>query len=158
MVYEVCYDMSVATFVENTKARFNYEILDEYEAGIELLGLEVKSLREHHGQIEGAHVIVRGGEAYLIGMDLPPYQANNAGPEYNPLRTRKLLLKKNEIKELADKDAQKGLTIVPLSLYSKSRKIKIRIAVVRGKKKFDKRETIKKRETDRDIRREMKVH
>ena len=142
------------SYVENSKVRFNYEIINEYEAGIELLGSEVKSIRSGHGRIDSAHVIVRGGEAYLINMDLPPYQAKNAGENYSPTRTRRLLLNKNEIKKLEESGNTKGLTIVPLSLYTKNRKIKIKIAVVRGKKKFDKRETIKKRDTDREIRRE----
>ena len=144
----------MANYVENTKARFDYEILDEYEAGIELFGYEVKSLRNNQGRIEGAHVIVRGGEAFLVGMDLPPYQPMNGMIAYDTMRTRKLLLKKSEIKELAD--LEKGLTIVPLSLYNKGTKIKVKIATVRGKKKFDKRETIKKRETGREMNRVMK--
>ena len=143
----------MANYVENTKARFNYEIMDEYEAGIELQGTEVKSLRQKHGRIESAHVIVRGGEAFVIGMDLPPFQAHNSF-NYDPMRTRRLLLKKSEIKELGA--LQKGLTIVPLSLYNKGTKIKMRIAVVRGKKKFDKRETIKKRDTSREMERVLK--
>jgi SsrA-binding protein len=144
-------------YVDNTKARFNYEILEEYEAGIELLGFEVKSIREKHGRLEGAHVIVRGGEAFVVGMDLPPFQPKNTPENYSPTRTRKLLLKKSEVSELADKEGTKGLTLIPLSLYSKGTKLKIKIAVVRGKKKFDKRDTIKKRDTDRDIRRTLKV-
>lgn len=144
----------MANYVENTKARFNYEIRDEYEAGIELLGNEVKSLRQKHGRIEGAHVIVRGGEAFLVGMDLPPYQPHNAGVTYDPQRTRRLLLKKTEIKDLSE--LEKGLTIVPLALYNKGTKIKVKIAIVHGKKKFDKRETIKKRETSREMSRVYK--
>jgi len=145
----------VANYVENTKVRFNYEIVDEYEAGIELLGSEVKSIRQKHGRIESAHIIIRGGEAYLMGMDLPPYQPMNGGTLYDPQRTRKILLKKSEIKDLAD--LEKGLTIVPLSLYNKGTKIKIKIAVVKGKKKFDKRATIKDRETGREVSRLMKT-
>ena len=129
-------------------------ILDEYEAGIELVGQEVKSIRQKHGRIESAHVIVRGEEVFLVGMDLPPYQPNNAGTLYDTTRTRTLLLKKSEAKELAS--LEKGLTIIPLALYNKGSKIKVKIAVVKGKKKFDKRETIKKRETDREIRRVVK--
>lgn len=144
----------MANYVENTKARFNYEILDEYEAGIELLGSEVKSLRQKHGRIESAHIIIRGGEAFLVGMDLPPYQPSNAGTLYDPMRTRKILLKKKEIKDLSE--LEKGLTIVALSLYNKGTKIKIKIATVKGKKKFDKRETIKKRETGREMNRVYK--
>lgn len=144
----------MANYVENTKARFNYEVLDEYETGIELLGNEVKALRQNHGRIDSAHVIVRGGEVFMLGADIPPYQPHNAGVSYDPMRTRRLLLSKGEIKTLGE--LEKGLTIVPLSLYNKGTKIKVKIAVVRGKKKFDKRVTIKNRETDREIHRVIK--
>jgi SsrA-binding protein len=150
------YHTAMADYVRNTKAHFNYEILDEYEAGIELLGSEVKSLRASHGRIEGAHVIVRGGEAFLVGMDLPPYQANNARTLYDPLRTRKLLMKKKEIAQLVTTETDKGLTLIALSLYNKGTKIKIKVAVARGKKKFDKRETIKNRDTIREAHRVLK--
>ncbi len=142
--------------VENKKARFNYEILDKYEAGIELLGFEVKSIKSHHGSLEGAFVIVRGGEAYLIGANIPPYQAGNTPADYERDRNRKLLLTKKELKELGGHGENKGLTIVPLMMYNKANKIKVSIATVRGKKKFDKRESIKKRDTDREIRRTLK--
>jgi len=142
--------------IENKKARFNYEILDQFEAGIELLGLEVKSIKSHHGSLEGAFVIIRGGEAYLIGANIPPYQAGNTPKEYEPDRNRRLLLTKKEIGELAENGENKGLTIVPIMMYNKKNKIKVAIATVRGKKKYDKRESIKKRDTDREIRRTLK--
>ena len=144
------------TLVDNKKARFNYEILDKFEAGVELLGLEVKSIKNHQGSMEGAFVIIRGGEAYLIGAHIPPYQAKNAPESYDPDRNRRLLLTKKEIAELAGYGGNKGLTIVPLSMYNKANKIKVVIATVRGKKKYDKRETIKKREFDRETRRTLK--
>lgn len=143
-------------YAENRKARFNYEILEKYEAGIEFLGTEVKSVRGGRMSLEGAFVIVRGGEAYLINSNIPPYQVKNAPKDYDPLRNRKLLLTKKEISKLAGSEKNKSLTIVPTSVYNKGRKIKVEIALVKGKKKFDKRETIKKRETDREIRREYK--
>ena len=148
----------MASFVENRKATFNYELLERYEAGVELEGAEVKSIRAGQGSLEGAHVIIRGGEAYLVGATIAPYQVGNTPDSYDPMRTRKLLLTKKEITELAGEEAKKGLTIVPLSLYNKGRRIKLSFAVAKGKKKFDKRETIKKRETDREIRRDLKVH
>ncbi|HBB49701.1 TPA: SsrA-binding protein [Candidatus Nomurabacteria bacterium] len=144
----------MASYAENRKARFNYEILGKYEAGIELAGTEVKSVRGGAMSLEGAFVIIRGGEAYLINANIPPYQPKNAPPDYDPLRNRKLLLTKKEIAELAGSEKNKSLTIVPISVYNKNRKIKVEIALVKGKKKFDKRETIKKRETDRELRRE----
>ncbi len=148
----------MAHYAENRKARFNYEILEKYEAGIELLGVEVKSVRGGQMSLEGAFVIVRGGEAYLINANIPPYQVKNTPKDYDPLRNRKILLTKKEISELAGNEKDKSLTIVPISVYNKSRKIKIEIAQVKGKKKFDKRETLKKRDTDREIRREIKEH
>ena len=146
----------MSNYAENRKARFDYEILEKYETGIELLGTEVKSIRGGKMSLEGAFVIVRGGEAYLINSNIPPYQAKNAPKDYDPLRNRKLLLTKKELAELSGSEKNKSLTIVPISVYNKNRKIKVAIALVKGKKKFDKRETIKKRDTDREIRREYK--
>ena len=146
----------MAHYAENRKARFNYEILEKYEVGIELLGSEVKSVRAGQMSLEGAFVIVRGGEVFLINANIPPYQPKNAPKDYDPLRNRKLLLTKKEIVELAGSEKNKSLTIVPISVYNKGRKIKLEIALSKGKKKFDKRETIKKRDTDREIRRDIK--
>lgn len=140
--------------IQNKKAHFNYEILEKIEAGIELLGFEVKSLKNSQGSLEGAHVTVRGNEAFVVNMQIPPYQPANTPKEYDPLRNRRLLLTKKEIERFGKEEAQKGLTIVPISVYNKGSKIKMEIAVVRGKKKFDKRETIKKRDTERELRRE----
>src|SRR3989339_1758855 len=146
----------MASYAENRKARFNYEFLEKYETGIELVGTEVKSVRSGQMSLEGAFVIIRGGEAFLINSNIPPFQPKNAPLDYDPLRNRKLLLTKKEIKELSENEKNKSLTIVPISVYNKNRKIKLEIALAKGKKKFDKRETIKKRETDREIRREYK--
>jgi SsrA-binding protein len=148
----------MAIYAENRKARFNYEILEKYETGIELLGTEIKSVRGGQMSLEGAFIIIRGGEAYLINANIPPYQIKNAPADYDPLRNRKILLTKKEINELSTSEKNKSLTIVPISVYNKNRKIKLGIALVKGKKKFDKRDTIKKRETDREIRREYKGH
>ena len=143
-------------YAENRKARFNYEILEKYEAGIELLGTEVKSVRGGQMSLEGSFIIIRGGEAFLINANIPPYQVKNAPKDYDPLRNRKILLTKKELAELAGSEKNKSLTIVPISVYNKGRKIKVEIALVKGKKKFDKRETLKKRDTDREIRRDYK--
>ncbi len=142
--------------LENRKARADYEVLKKYTAGIELLGFEVKAIRNGRGSLPGSHVIVRGGEAYLINMDIPAYQSHNTPEGYDQKRTRRLLLSKKEIAELGMYESRKGLTIVPLSVYTARRFIKIHLAVVRGRKKYDKREEIRKRETDRELRREMK--
>lgn len=104
----------------------------------------------------GSHVTIRGGEAFIISSNIPPYQINNTPKDYDPKRNRKLLLSKDDIQRLASIETKKGLTIVPISMYSKDKKIKVEIAIVKGKKKHDKREDIKKRDTDREIRREFK--
>ncbi len=142
--------------VSNKKIGMDYEILETFEAGLELLGFEVKSLRKHQGSLLGAYVTIRGGEAYLISADIPPYQEKNTPEGYNPRRNRRLLLTKPEIEKMASLEAQKGLTVAPISVYNKGNKVKIEIAIVRGKKKFDKRQDIKKRTTDRELRREFK--
>ena len=140
---------------ENRKARFDYEILKRFTAGLELLGAEVKSVRAGKINLQGAFVGVRGGEAYLLSASIPPYQPKNTPSEYDETRPRKLLLDKAEIGELAEAESTKGLTIVPLSVYNKGRFLKLDLAIARGKKKFDKRESIKKRDVEREIKRTL---
>lgn len=147
----------MATFVENRKARFDFEIIEVFEAGIELTGAEVKSIRSGRGDLRGSYVIIRGGQAYLQGMHIPPYQVNNTPSTYNSRRTRRLLLHTKELWKLSLTSETKGLTIIPLSLYNNSSKIKVEVAVVRGKKKFDKRASVKKREAEREMRRSAKL-
>ena len=143
--------------LENKKAYFDYEILEKIEAGLELLGWEVKSLKNKRGSLTGSRAIIRGGEAFLIGLSIQPYQVKNVpGGEVEGLRTIKLLLTKKEIKYLGGKLEQKGLTLVPLKLYTLGRKIKAELGLAKGKKKYEKKEKIKKRDTEREIRREMK--
>ncbi len=136
---------------------FNYEITDTLEAGIELFGYEVKSIKAGTGSLEGSYILVRGKEAFLIGAGISPYQTNNTPKEYDPLRNRKLILHKEEIEKLEVLGEKgKGLTVVPICIYNSGNRIKVEVGIAKGKKKFDKRETIKKRETDREIRRELK--
>jgi SsrA-binding protein len=142
--------------VENKKARFNFELAHSYEAGVELAGFEVKSLRQKQGSMEGAYAMVRGGEVFLTGMHIPPYQPKNAPTEYESRRTRKLLLTKKEIAELEQAEKKKGLTLIPVSVYTKGRKIKVELALARGKKKYDKRETLKCRTALREMNRSLK--
>lgn len=144
------------SLITNRKANFNYEITEKIPAGLELFGFEVKSVRKGQGSLEGSYVTVRGGEAYIIGSFIPPYQETNTPKDYDPYRNRKLLLKKSEIKRLAEIEGEKGLTIVPISVYNNGKFLKVDLGIAKGKKKFDKRDVIKKRETDRDIDREMK--
>src|SRR3989338_321451 len=146
----------MSNYAENRKARFNYETLKKYEAGIELLGTEVKSIRSGQMSLEGSFVIVRGSEAYLINANIPPYQAKNTPKDYDPLRNRRLLLTKKEIAELFGSEKNKSLTIIPMKVYNKGKKINLEIALVKGKKKRDKREAIKKREAERNLQREYK--
>lgn len=142
------------TLIDNKKANFNYTIKETYSAGLELFGFEVKSLRKGQASLEGAHVTVRGNEAYLVGAFIPPYQEKNTPKDYDSRRNRKLLLTAKEIEEIGKIEKTKGLTIVPVSVYNKGRVLKIDIGVGVGKKKFDKRETLKKKSTERDTRRE----
>ena len=142
--------------IENRKAWHDYEILEKFEAGLELRGFEVKTLKGKRGSLVGSRVIIRGGEAYIVGMDIPPYQPKNTPEGYDPQATRRLLLKKQEIAYLGGKTQEKGLTLIPLEVYTKRGLLKISFAVCRGLKKYDKRERIKERETERKIEREMK--
>jgi len=148
--------MDTKILSENRKALFDYEVLEKYKAGIILTGQEVKSAKLKRMNIAGAFVVLRGEEPFLIGANIPPYQPKNIQGDYNPTKSRKLLLRKPEIKELLGKTRQKGLTLVPLLVYTYKGKIKIEFAIVRGKKKSDKREKIKKREAEREIRRAFK--
>lgn len=150
------YDCRMTTLSDNKKAHFNFEFLEEFEAGIELLGFEVKSIRAGRLSLDGSYITVRGGEAFLMGATCIPLQPKNIKEAYDEKRPRKLLLRKEELSRLAGFEAKKGLTIVPISVYSKGRRMKIRIAVARGKKEFDKRDSIKKRESERDIQRTLK--
>jgi len=143
--------------IRNDKIGFDYTILEEIEAGLELLGLEVKSLRAGQGSLKGARVVARGGEAYLVGATIPAWQVLNAPKEYDALRTRRLLLNKKQIAQVASAEGQDGLTIVPISVYNKGRNLKLSIGIARGKKKADKRQDIKKRDEKRQIARTLKT-
>ena len=146
----------MTTFAENRKAYFDYEILEKFEAGLILSGAEVKSIRNGRMNLIGSYVNFHNGEPYLIGASIAPYQPKNQPLEYDPSRTRKLLLNKKEIDYISGKTKQKGLTLVSLKVYNKGRRIKIEIGLVRGKKQYDKRAVISKRETARKIERELK--
>ena len=139
----------------NRKALHDFEILNRFEAGLELTGHEAKAIRTGKLNLRGAFVDLRGGEAYLLNAELPPYQEKNAPQDYEPKRARRLLLSKNELEELAQVTETKGLTIVPLAVYNKGRFLKVDVAVARGKRQFDKRESIKKRDTERELKRTL---
>ncbi|TNF47438.1 SsrA-binding protein SmpB [bacterium] len=142
------------TLVANRRARFSYEIQETLEAGISLLGTEVKSVRAGQANIKEAYADIRGGEVFLVGAHISPFEQGNRF-NHEPLRDRKLLLNANEIKRLAGKVQEKGLTLVPLRLYLKGRLIKLELGVGRGKKLHDKRETIKRRDQEREVEREL---
>jgi len=149
------------SMVDNKKAYFDYEILEKFEGGLSLIGQEVKALRTRGITLAGTYVLVKQNktgriEAFWIGANIPPYQPYNADKSYNPQRDRKLLLNREELKYLLGKSMEKGLTLVPLSVYTKKHKIKLEFGLAKGKKNFDKRESIKKREVDRKIREEIK--
>ncbi len=141
---------------ENKKAYFNYQIEEMLEAGIVLIGQEVKSLKTRGVNLAGSYVVLKGEEVFWVGAKIAPYQPKNAPSNYNPERTRKLLLKKSEIKYLIGKSKQKGLTLIPLRVYTKRGKIKLEFGIARGKRRVDKRELIKKREIEREIQRALK--
>jgi SsrA-binding protein len=146
----------MTVLLENRRATFDYEILEKFNAGIELTGGEVKNLRLKQGSLKGGRVVIRGGEAYLLNIGIPTYQPGNSAGDYDERRTRRLLLTKRELAKLSGAEGKNGLTIVPTLVYNSGRYIKLEIAVVRAKKKFDKRQTIRKRETEREIRRTLK--
>lgn len=143
-------------YATNKKAHFNYEFLKIYNAGIQLKGYEVKAIKTGLASLQGAFVIIRGGEAYLTNTTVPPYQKANTPSNYKEDQPRKLLLQKKEILELEDRAKQKGLTLVAIKLYNNRGLVKLEFAVAKGKKKYDKREILKKRESDRKINRTLK--
>lgn len=139
------------TFAKNKRALFKYKILEEFEAGISLIGQEVKSIKAGRVILTGSYVIVRGAEVYLIGAQIPAYQPKNAPKDYDNQRVRKLLLRKSEINYLIGKTKTKGLALIPLKIYSKKGIIKVVFGLGKVLKKYDKREKIK----DRDIKRKI---
>jgi len=164
------------SLAENRRARYDYNVLEKVEAGIELFGHEVKSAKSGRIQIAGSYAVFRsssaprlrqdfggqggvggrgGVELFLINSEIPPYQPKNTPADYNPSRSRRLLLKKSELKSLLGKKQERGLTIVPLRAYVKRGLIKIELGLGKSRKKHDKREMIKKRDTEREIRRKL---
>ena len=143
-------------YVKNRKASFDYEYLEQYEAGIVLSGFEVKAIRAAKASLNGAYVIIRGGEAFLVNASITPYQPANMPKNYDPERARKLLLSKKELAVLEQGSEKQGLTIVALKGYNKNRKIKLSLALAKGKKKADKREKLKEKSSKRDIERLLK--
>lgn len=146
----------MSNYARNKKAHFDFEILQTFEAGLELLGTEVKSIRAGRAKLDGGHVIIRGGEAYLVNISISAFQPINTKKGYDPERVRRLLLSKKELALLERETEHSHLTAVALSLYSKGSKIKLEFGLARGKKKADKRESLKERDTKREIDRTLK--
>lgn len=145
------------TLANNKRAFFDYEILEKFEAGLVLAGYEVKSARLGHISLKGAYVVITNGEAFLLNAHISHYQPKNMPLDYEPTRTRKLLLHKSQINRLIGESKEKGLTLIPLSVYTNSiGKIKVSFAVARGKKKFDKRAATGERESKRIIQRALR--
>ena len=141
---------------ENRKSTYNYEILETYEAGLALHGFEVKAIKTGHVSLTGSFVTLKNKELFLTNAFIPPYQPKNTPADYDQSRPRKLLLRKSEINTLIGKLKVKGLTLVPIRLYTKRNRIKLEFGVGRGARKIDKREKIKKREFEREKEREFK--
>jgi len=146
----------MTTFAENRKAYFDYEILEKFEAGLVLSGAEVKSIKNGRVNLTGSYVNLHNSELYMIGDYIAPYQPKNQPADYDPARSRKLLLRKREISYLIGKIKQKGLTLIPIKIYNKGRRVKLEFGLARGKKQYDKRDTISRRETKREIDRKTK--
>lgn len=144
------------TYAANDKARFDYEMLETFEAGLVLKGYEAKAIKNGKASIRGAYVKILNGEAWLLGATVSPYQPGNVPPNYDQQRNRKLLLKRSELKYLIGKSQEKGLTLVPLKLYNKNGLIKLEFGIGRGKKKHDKRAKIVERETKRKLARALR--
>ncbi len=140
----------------NKRANFDYQISDKYEAGLILTGQEVKSIKTGHVSLKESFVTVKGNELYLTNANIPFYQHAGKATGYDPTRSRKLLLKKSEIKRLIGKVRTEGLTLVPISLYTKRRLLKLEFGIGKGKKKIDKRQVISKREDKRRIQRALR--
>lgn len=142
-------------YSENRKGTFEYNILEKFEAGLVLFGQEVKSIKTGHINLAGSYITFNREEPFWVGAKVPPYQPNNAGADYNEERARKILLNKKEINYLLGKVKEKGFSLIPLKIYDNNGRIKLEFGLAKGKKKFDKREKIKKRDIDRNTNREL---
>lgn len=147
--------MAVAVLCANRRARHEYHIEGTFEAGISLQGTEVKSIRLGRANLRDSYAGIEGGEVYLYQCHISPYEAGSRF-NHDPLRPRKLLLRRQEIRRLVGKVQEKGLTLIPLSLYLKGRRVKVEMALARGKKLFDKREDLKRRQAERDVARAVR--
>jgi SsrA-binding protein len=148
-------ELAQANIAENRKAFHDFHILDTYEAGIVLLGTEVKSIREGRVNLRDSFARVEKGEIWLCNVNISPY-SHRGYADHEPLRQRKLLMHRDEIRKLIGRTVEKGMTLVPVRMYFKSGRVKVAIGLAKGKKEYDKRETIKRREIDRETRAAVK--
>jgi SsrA-binding protein len=149
-------EKSVKVVASNRRARRDYHILDQFEAGLVLEGSEVKSLREGKAQLKDSFAHIRDGEVWLVGVYIAPYEFSRAGG-HEPERTRKLLMNRREIDRLGSKVAEQGLTLIPLDLHFRGGKVKVALGLAKGKSNIDKRETIKERDHQREMERALKT-
>jgi SsrA-binding protein len=147
----------IKSIASNRKARHQYHILESYEAGIVLKGTEVKSIRQGHVNLAESYAQIKNGELFLVGCHISPYEQGNRF-NVDPLRDRKLLMHRREIDRLYGQVKQQGLTLVPLELYFKDGKVKVSVGLARGKKDYDKRRDLARKEADREIERSLKAH
>lgn len=144
------------TLAYNKRAKFDYDLIETYEAGLELLGTEVKSVRAKNVSLKGAFVTIKDNQAWLTNATIPPWQMVNAPKEYDPARPRRLLVKKSELKHFIGAKQQQGLTIIPIRVYSRGPYIKLELALARGKRKFNKKQAKKERDIQRDVERSLR--
>jgi SsrA-binding protein len=150
-------DLAQSYIAENRKAYHDFHLLETFEAGVALLGTEVKAIREGRVNLRDSYARVENGEVFLFNVNISPY-SHRGYADHEPLRRRKLLLHRDEIRKLIGKTIEKGMTLVPVRMYFKKGRVKVAISLAKGKKEFDKRETIKRRETDRETRAAVKAH
>ena len=149
------FPMGEKVIAQNRRARHEYHVLERFEAGIELVGTEVKSLREGHITLKDSYADVENGQMFLVGVHINPYEQGNIY-NHEPERIRRLLMHKREIVKLGTRVAEKGLTLIPLSVYFKQGRVKVEVALCQGKHTVDKRDSIREREVKREIEREVK--
>src|SRR5213594_1861719 len=148
-------ELAQSSIAENRKAYHDYHLLEQFEAGVVLLGTEVKAIREGRVNLRDSFARVEDGEVYLYNVNISPY-SHRGYAEHEPLRRRKLLLHRTEIRKLIGKTVEKGMTLVPVRLYFKDGRVKVAVSLAKGKKDYDKRETIRRREADRETRAAIK--
>ncbi len=150
-------ELAQSNIAENRKAYHDFHLLETFEAGVALLGTEVKAIREGRVNLRDSYARVENGEVFLFNVNISPY-SHRGYADHEPLRRRKLLLHRDEIRKLIGKTVEKGMTLVPVRLYFKKGRVKVAISLAKGKKDYDKRETLKRRETDRETRAAIKAH